>query len=212
MKVVNYKIIKRALDIIVSFILLVICILPMLLIAIIIKIDSPGPIIFKQKRYGKNKKVFEIYKFRGMHKDTPSLPPYKFRQADKYITRVGRILRKTSLDELPQLVNVIKGDMSLVGPRPGAAKNEEKLAKLRQDQGIFTLRPGVTGWAQVNGRDELAHDEEAKVSHDKYYLENMSLKLDLICILKTFGVVASGHGYQEGSVPTNNKIVKTSQK
>lgn len=193
-----YLYFKRLLDIVLSIIVLVIGIMPMALIYLLIILESPGGGIYRQKRYGKDRKVFEIYKFRTMRKDAPNLPTNNFRNSKTYITKVGAVLRKTSLDELPQLVNVIKGDMSLVGPRPGSAFNEENLAKVRQKFGVFAVRPGITGWAQINGRDQLAHDEVAKAEFDKYYVENIGLWLDIKCLFGTVWTVFTGKGYQEG--------------
>ena len=182
-----------------SAICLIILLPAFAVIALIIKLDSKGPVLFRQKRVGWHEKEFYIYKFRTMRTDTPSLPPNKFHDVSKYITKSGRILRKTSLDELPQLLNVLVGEMSFVGPRPGAAKNEEELILERRKRNVFSVRPGVTGWAQVNGRDELAHDVIEKSKHDEFYINNLTFKMDLICVLRTLHVVGSGKGYQEGA-------------
>lgn len=198
-----YKSIKRFLDIFFAVIFLVIGFLPMLFIAIIIKIDSKGPIFFKQKRYGKDKKVFEIYKFRTMKIDAPHNVPTKDAIGfDYYFTRIGKIIRRTSIDELPQLINILKGEMSFVGFRPVIVE-EKELTKLRQTFGAHSVRPGLTGWAQVNGRDNVDYKTKAKM--DGYYAKNLSLKLDFVCLLKTFGVLAKGHEY----APDENEIKTT---
>lgn len=210
MKVVNYKIIKRALDIMVSFILLVICILPMLLIAIIIKIDSPGPIIFKQKRYGKNKKVFEIYKFRTMKATSPkNVATIDFKHYDFFVTGFGAFLRRFGIDEIPQLFNILKGEMSFIGPRP-VIVSEKKLVKERDKYNVYSVLPGISGWAQVNGRDEMGIKAKAKL--DGEYVKKFGLKMDVLCVLKTFGILATGHGYQEGGATDNSEIIKATQK
>lgn len=168
----------------------------MLLIGIMIKCDSSGPIIFKQKRIGRFKNEFYILKFRTMYTDTPSdLATDLLKNSNKSITSIGSVLRKTSLDELPQLVNILLGDMSLVGPRP-SLWNQYDLIKKRDDKNIHKIRPGLTGWAQVNGRDELNDDK--KVEYDKYYLENQSLKLDIYILFKTFFNVLKSKGIVEG--------------
>lgn len=194
-----YKYVKRWLDIVISIVVLLLGAVPMVVIALLIKLDSSGPVLFKQQRYGKDKKIFKIYKFRTMLQNTPIIPPNGFKNVNDYITKLGKFLRKSSLDELPQLINVIKGDMSLVGPRPGSANNEEGLALIRQNRGVFAVRPGITGWAQINGRDELAHDETAKVEFDRYYIDHISFWMDLKCLFGTVWTVIAGKGYQEGA-------------
>ena len=154
--------IKRALDVVLSAVGLV-ALSPLLaLIALAIRLDSPGPAVFHQKRFGKDRKLFEIYKFRTMRVDAPrDVPTNDLRGSKGYITRVGRILRMTSLDELPQLWNILKGDMSLIGPRP-ALWNQEDLMAWRDRFGASHIRPGLSGWAQVNGRDYLSRDLEKR--------------------------------------------------
>lgn len=192
-----YKYGKRFFDIVFSVGGLVLLAPFSLIVMILIKLDSPGPIFFRARRIGKDEKDFTIYKFRTMKANAPVLPPNKLGDASKYTTMIGRILRKTSLDELPQMWNVLKGDMSFVGPRPGASVNEEDLRLERRQHGVFSVRPGITGWAQVNGRDILARDIVAKTKADQYYVKNLSFRLDLLCVLKTLHVVSSGEGYQE---------------
>jgi O-antigen biosynthesis protein WbqP len=163
----------------------------MLAVALFIKIDSPGPIIFKQKRFGRHGEFFEIYKFRTMCSGTPDVPTDQMLRMPNPVTPVGKILRSTSLDELPQLINVLKGDMSIVGPRP-ALHNQTELNAKRREAGVLRFLPGITGWAQVNGRDELADDE--KVSFDKRYCDNWNYWLDWRIIALTFSTVLTGRG------------------
>jgi O-antigen biosynthesis protein WbqP len=182
---------KRVTDIAISLGILLAFWWLLALIALAIKLDSPGPIIFRQKRIGKRGDLFEIYKFRTMRFGTPDLPTDQMMRLPSPITRVGNILRKTSLDELPQLFNVLKGEMSLVGPRP-ALYNQTALTDMRQESGVLRFLPGITGWAQINGRDELADD--VKVAADKYYCDNWSYWLDWRIIFSTFGAVLSKRG------------------
>ena len=175
--------IKRALDVVLSAVGLVV-LSPLLgLIALAIRLDSPGPAVFHQKRFGKDRKLFEIYKFRTMRVDAPrDVPTNDLRGSKGYITRVGRILRMTSLDELPQLWNILRGDMSLIGPRP-ALWNQEDLMAWRDRFGASHIRPGLSGWAQVNGRDYLSRDLEKKARRDAEYAHNISFAFDLKCFL-----------------------------
>ena len=191
--------IKRALDIIISLISLVVLSPVLLLIAVLIKLESKGPVIFKQKRFGKNKEFFEILKFRTMRTDAPrDVPTNDLRGAGSYITRLGGVLRKTSLDELPQLWNILKGDMSLIGPRP-ALWNQEDLMELRDKYGASMIRPGLSGWAQVNGRDYLSRDLDKKARRDGEYANNISFAFDLKCVLLTIVKVFNRQGIVEGS-------------
>lgn len=190
--------IKRALDVLLSAVGLV-ALSPLLaLIALVIRLDSPGPVVFKQKRFGKDRKLFEIYKFRTMRVDAPrDVPTNDLRGSRGYITRVGRILRMTSLDELPQLWNILKGDMSLIGPRP-ALWNQEDLMAWRDRFGASQIRPGLSGWAQVNGRDYLSRDLEKKARRDAEYAHNISFAFDLKCFLLTLVKVVNRQGIAEG--------------
>lgn len=176
--------IKRAFDVVFSFIVLIVLIIPFVLIGIISLIVQGSPVFIKQQRYGKDRKIFNIYKFRTMKKETPVMASNDL--DEEYITKWGRLLRKTSVDELPQLMNVLKGDMSLIGPRPLILK-EEEIHDLREKNGVYTVRPGITGWAQINGRDDVSIEE--KVELDKYYVDNMSVKFDLEILFKSFFAV-----------------------
>ncbi len=158
----------------------------MIVTALAIKNNSRGPILFKQQRPGLDNELFTIYKFRSMAVDTPNVETAKLGDGTTYITSVGKFIRKTSIDELPQLINVVKGEMSVVGPRP-ALFNQYELIQKRTELGIHKLKPGITGYAQVMGRDEISDDE--KVQYDKYYLDNQSFMLDMWIIFKTISNV-----------------------
>ena len=173
---------KRTFDIILVFILLPILILPMILISILIKIFSPGKIIYWSERVGKKNKTFLMPKFRTMRENAPELATDKLKNPYEYITNFGKFLRKTSLDELPQIWNILKGDMSFVGPRP-ALFNQYDLIQMRSEKGIDSLKPGLTGWAQINGRDNISN--QLKVKYDFEYLIKRNLFFDLKIILLT---------------------------
>lgn len=191
-----YLKIKRLLDIIFSVFGIIILLPLLIIISILIKTTSKGPILFKQRRIGKNKKEFVIYKFRTMRTDTPKdMPTHMLNNAKGYITKIGNLLRKTSLDELPQLINIIKGDMSIIGPRP-ALYNQEDLINERDKYNANDIRPGLTGWAQVNGRDELEIPVKAK--YDGEYLEKMSFLFDVKILFKTVINVFKHEGIVEG--------------
>lgn len=195
-----YPKLKRVLDFILSLLALFGLSWLFLLISLAVKLDSHGPVLFRQKRIGKNHTEFWMYKFRTMQTDTPKeVPTHLLQDPEKHITRVGRFLRKTSLDELPQLLNILAGHMSIVGPRP-ALRNQTDLLQLRDENEAGTLRPGLTGWAQVNGRDELA--TEVKAAYDGEYVRKMSLIFDLKCILLTVVKVIKQEGIAEGAAPT----------
>ena len=167
-----------------------------LILALIIKLDSKGPVFFKQKRVGKNKKCFYILKFRTMRVDTPKdMPTHMLENPDVFITKVGKFLRKTSLDELPQLINILKGEMSIIGPRP-ALWNQYDLIAERDRYGANDIYPGLTGWAQINGRDELPIDVKAK--YDGEYVEKMSFAFDCKCFFGTIVSVLKHDGVVEG--------------
>ncbi|HEM3623887.1 sugar transferase [Streptococcus parasuis] len=191
-----YPILKRVIDIVISGLAIVVLSPVLLLIAIAIRLDSKGPVLFKQKRVGKNKSHFMIYKFRSMYVDAPSdMPTHLLKDPTAMITKVGAFLRKTSLDELPQLFNIFKGEMAIVGPRP-ALWNQYDLIEERDKYGANDIRPGLTGWAQINGRDELEIDEKSKL--DGYYVKNMSFGLDVKCFFSTFLSIAKSEGVVEG--------------
>ena len=188
---------KRGFDIFLSLIAIIILAIPMMIIALWIKIDSPHEkVLFKQERIGINNVPFTILKFRSMRDDAPhQMATENFENPEMYITRVGKILRKTSLDELPQLLNVLKGDMSIVGPRPLIPK-EKYVLKLRDEYGANKILPGITGLAQVHGRDQVT--DENKASYDGKYALNVSLLLDASIILKTVSDVVRSRGVREG--------------
>ena len=187
---------KRMIDVFISFFGILFLALPMLVIALSIKIDSKGPILFKQKRVGKNKKLFNILKFRTMRIDTPhDAPTHELQDPKKWITKVGGFLRKTSLDELPQIFNIFVGQMSIIGPRP-ALWNQYDLIEERDKYGANDVKPGLTGWAQINGRDELEIDVKAKF--DGEYVERMSFAFDCKCFFGTILSVLKHEGVVEG--------------
>ena len=187
---------KRLFDFILSLIAIVVLALPLIIIALAIKIDSRGPVFFKQKRVGKNKKHFTILKFRTMRMDTPhDAPTHELSNPEKWITKVGKFLRKTSLDELPQIFNILVGQMSIIGPRP-ALWNQFDLIEERDKYGANAVRPGLTGWAQINGRDELEIPVKAKF--DGEYVEKMGFLFDCKCFFGTFISVLKSDGVVEG--------------
>ena len=187
---------KRLLAIVLSLLGLICLGWLLILLCIAIKIDSPGPVLFKQKRVGKDKSHFYILKFRTMRIDTPKdMPTHLLANPEQYITRVGKFLRKTSLDELPQLLNILKGDMAIIGPRP-ALWNQFDLIAERDRYGANDIRPGLTGWAQINGRDELEIDVKAKL--DGEYVERLSFGFDVKCFLGTIAAVLRSDGVVEG--------------
>ena len=183
--------IKRGADLAVATVLLLALAPLLLLIAIAIRLDSPGPALFRQRRIGRGSREFRIVKFRSMRVGTPDLASHLMGPASPQVTRLGRWLRRSSLDELPQLWNVLKGEMSLVGPRP-ALFNQYDLIALRQQAGVDALRPGVSGWAQIHGRDDIPLDR--KVTLDRYYLEHASARLDFVIVLRTFLTLFSSRG------------------
>lgn len=188
--------IKRSIDFVLSFFGIILLSPILLILCLAIKLDSNGPIIFTQKRVGKNKEHFNIYKFRTMKVETPKeMPTHMLENPDFFITRVGKFLRKTSLDELPQLFNILKGDMAVIGPRP-ALWNQYDLIDKRDEYGANNIRPGITGLAQIQGRDELDIDKKAKL--DGKYVQNLSLLLDIKCFFKTFTAVIKSEGIVEG--------------
>lgn len=190
----NY--VKRILDVFLSLMGIITLSPLLLLLAIAIKTTSPGPILFKQKRVGKNNELFYIYKFRTMRIDTPkNIPTHLLENPDQYITRIGRIMRKTSLDELPQLINILKGEMAIIGPRP-SLPNQIDLNKLRDENGSSAIRPGLTGLAQISGRDELEIDIKAAL--DGEYTNKISFLFDCKCFISTITSVLKREGVVEG--------------
>lgn len=190
--------IKRILDVAVAALSLLVSSPLLLLTALAIRIESPGKVIFTQKRVGRGKRLFDIYKFRSMRADAPhDVPTNDLRESNKYITTVGRFLRVTSIDELPQLWNILKGDMSLIGPRP-ALWNQTELVELRDKYGANDVLPGLSGWAQVNGRDYLSEDLPKKARRDGEYAQNVSFMFDLKCFLLTLVKVVNRQGIKEG--------------
>lgn len=187
---------KRLLDIVFSLCGLI-CLAPVfLLLTAWIRLDSPGPVFFKQKRVGKNKTYFNILKFRTMRTDAPhDMPTHLLTNPEAFITRSGSFLRKTSLDELPQIINILKGEMSIVGPRP-ALWNQYDLLAERDHYAANDVTPGLTGWAQVNGRDEIEIEEKARL--DGEYVRNLTFKMDATCFLMTIGNVLKQKGVVEG--------------
>lgn len=199
----KYRWVKRCIDILLSLAGLSVLLIPMALIALIVYIDDPGKIFFTQYRVGRNGKRFKLYKFRTMKMNTPKyMATMEVDNPDQYITRVGHVLRKLSLDEIPQLINVLKGDMSLVGPRP-LISDEYEIHAMRMRFGVYQLRPGVTGLAQINGRDLIAAEE--KVRWDVTYLRNFGPMMDLKILLATIPKVLFGSGIVEGYNAEENK-------
>ena len=193
---------KRLIDIVLSLLGIIVLSIPMLIVALMIKIDDPGPAVFKQNRVGKDKKLFMLYKFRSMKVNTPDLPTHLLENPEQYIIKIGKFIRRTSIDELPQLFNILKGDMSVIGPRP-ALWNQDDLIAERDKYGANDVRPGLTGWAQINGRDELEIPEKARF--DGEYVEKLSFGFDLKCffgtiisVLKCDGVLEGGTGKSGG--------------
>lgn len=193
---------KRISDFILSFIGLVL-LSPVFLVLIIgIKLESPGPIFFKQKRIGIHKSYFYILKFRTMKVNTPKdTPTHLLENPEQWITRVGKFLRKTSLDELPQIINILKGEMSIIGPRP-ALWNQYDLIEEREKYGVNDVPVGLTGWAQINGRDELPIKAKAKL--DAEYVRKRSLIFDCMCFIGTFSAVIKHKGVREGGTGQTN--------
>jgi O-antigen biosynthesis protein WbqP len=183
--------IKRFFDILLSLLLLACFSIPMLIVALLVKLTSKGPVLYWSDRVGRDNTIFKMPKFRSMRTDTPAVATHLLTDPDQFLTPIGKFLRKSSLDELPQLLSILNGDMSFVGPRP-ALFNQHDLVKLRTAQGVHWLTPGLTGWAQVNGRDELPIP--VKVEFDAYYLRNRSFFLDVRILFMTFLKVLRSEG------------------
>ncbi|MBQ1815249.1 MAG: sugar transferase [Ruminococcus sp.] len=196
------KFIKRLLDITLSFLALVFLSWLFLAVVIAIKLDDPGPALFTQKRVGLNKTYFKLHKFRSMRMDTPhDIPTHLMEDPQKYITRVGKFLRKFSLDELPQIWDILVGKMSIIGPRP-ALWNQDDLVAERDKYGANGVKPGLTGWAQINGRDELEIPEKARL--DGEYVKNLSFAFDLKCFFGSITSVLKHEGVLEGGTGSQN--------
>lgn len=195
------KCIKRIIDWVLSLCGIIVLSPVLLILAICVKVSSPGPVLFKQKRVGKDKTYFQIYKFRSMRTDTPKdMPTHLLENPDAFITPVGRFLRKTSLDELPQIFNIFKGEMSIVGPRP-ALWNQDDLIAARDEYKANECVPGLTGYAQIHGRDELPIPKKAAL--DGYYAQHLSFGLDVKIFFKTIGSVLHHEGVVEGKQESN---------
>jgi O-antigen biosynthesis protein WbqP len=182
---------KQLFDITCSLTALTILAIPMLVVALLVRLTSPGPVFYWSDRVGKNNIIFKMPKFRTMRTDTPAVATHLLGDPDRWLTPIGRFLRKSSLDELPQLFSILAGHMSFVGPRP-ALFNQDDLVALRTEKGVHRLTPGLTGWAQINGRDELPIP--VKVEFDEYYFKNQSIALDVQIIFRTFIKVVKSEG------------------
>lgn len=193
-----YMKVKRVFDFLFAIVMLIVCLPIFLCIMLLIKFDSKGAVFFRQRRIGKDKKIFYILKFRTMSIETPkNMPTHQLEHPEKYITRIGYFLRKTSLDELPQLINILRGDMSFIGPRP-ALWNQFDLILERDKYGANDIPPGLTGWAQINGRDEL--DIKTKAKYDGIYVKYRGLLMDLACVIGTILTVLKQDGIVEGKL------------
>lgn len=198
------RIVKRGLDVIVAIVALVVLCIPFLLIAVLIKLDSKGPVFFKQQRMGKNGVSFQIYKFRSMREKAPhNMATAELENADDQITRIGRVLRKTSIDELPQFINVLRGEMSVIGPRP-VILDETELIEMRHSNGADAVLPGLTGLAQVHGRDHVPNLKKA--SYDGMYAAELSLRTDIKICLRTIWYVLLHVGIHEGKKSIGTKV------
>ncbi len=198
-----YLLLKYSLDFLISLVAFAALLLPMVILAVGIKLDDGGSVFFRQKRIGQDQKPFYMLKFRTMRMDTPrDVPTHLMADPHQYITRMGRFLRRTSTDELPQLLNILMGHMSIVGPRP-ALWNQYDLIEEREKYGVHQVRPGITGWAQINGRDELEIPVKAALDGD--YVRKLGLWMDVRCFLGTFHVVLTGKGRVEGGTGAMNQ-------
>ena len=194
--------VKRLLDVVLSLCALAVLAVPMMIFALMIKREDKGPALFRQKRVGKNKRHFDMYKFRSMKLSTPhDVPTHLLENPEQYLLKCGKWMRKYSIDELPQILNILKGDMSVVGPRP-ALWNQYDLIAERDKYGANNIRPGLTGWAQINGRDELEIPEKAKF--DGEYVRRESFLFDMMCMFRTVFSAARHEGVVEGGTGTIN--------
>ena len=197
---------KRVLDLLLSGIGLLLAGIPMLIVAAVIKAEDPGPAVFRQKRVGIHKTYFTLYKFRSMKMSTPhDVPTHQLENPEQYLLKSGKFIRKYSIDELPQLLNIFRGDMSIIGPRP-ALWNQDDLIAERDRYGANDVKPGLTGWAQINGRDELEIPVKAKLDGD--YAKNISFLFDCRCFFGTFFKVLRHEGVVEGGTGELNKSTK----
>jgi O-antigen biosynthesis protein WbqP len=195
---------RKIFEVFISLVLSIVLLPLFLIIGIIIKVNSKGPVFFTQMRIGKDNKLFKFYKLRTMKKGAPNVATDELTDSKQYVTSIGKVLRKTSVDELPQLINIIKGDMTFVGPRP-ALYNQYELKEMRTRAGVHTLVPGVTGWAQINGRDN--NDDYQKTELDKYYLDHKSLSLDMKMLYRTVFKVIKAEGIvEEGNRNSKSKV------
>lgn len=201
---------KRIIDVLLAFVGILLLWPFLIIIALFIKLDSKGPIFFRQKRIGKGKSTFYILKFRTMKVDTPNdMPTHLLEDPDFFITRVGKILRKTSLDEFPQIFNILKGEMSIIGPRP-ALWNQEDLIQERDKYGANDVYPGLTGWAQINGRDELPIEIKAKL--DGEYVKKIGIFMDIKCFFGTIISVIKSEGVIEGkTLQAGEEVASTTE-
>lgn len=191
------RFLKRLFDLLLAIFLFIILLLPLVIIALIVKLTSKGPILFIQERYGRNSRPFKLYKFRSMTDSAPQIANSKFKDIQNYITPFGLFIRKTSLDELPQLWNIIKGDMSFIGPRP-LANTDIQVIKLRKQNGGDSVLPGISGLAQVNGRNNISDEEKA--FYDAKYATQLSFRVDALLTLKTIVTVLKREGvFKEAS-------------
>lgn len=200
---------KRVFDIFFSLLAIIVLAIPMAVIAIIIMATDGRPVVFRQERVGLGNKTFKIRKFRSMKVGTKNVATKNLANSDDCITPIGKVLRKTSLDELPQLINILEGTMSFVGPRP-LIPQEEHIRKMREEKNVYSVRPGVTGLAQVNGRDMIT--DEQKVEWDAEYVQNHNMLMDIKILFKTVAVVFSGKGFAEGGELNGNKKSKKHKK
>lgn len=200
---------KRLFDIFFSLLAIMVLAIPMAVIAIIIMETDGRPVVFRQERVGLGNKTFKIRKFRSMKVGTKNVATKHLANSDDCITPIGKVLRKTSLDELPQLINILEGTMSFVGPRP-LIPQEEHIRKMREEKNVYSVRPGVTGLAQVNGRDMIT--DEQKVEWDAEYVQNHNMLMDIKILFKTVAVVFSGKGFAEGGDLNKNKKIRKRKK
>lgn len=199
------KVVKRLLDLLLAIPMLIILLIPLIIVGIIIKLTSEGPVLFIQERYGRNSKPFALYKFRSMTNKAPVKANSEFEDITSYVTPFGMFIRKTSLDELPQLWNIIKGNMSFIGPRP-LAKTDEKVLSLRKQNGADQVLPGISGLAQVNGRNNLSAEDKA--AYDLKYSANLSFRVDMLLTVETFVSVLKRDGVFKETVIDDNKSDK----